>query len=813
MSTKRSFDDEDEDEEYLAALRQREQQRRQQTSTDERLGALGSDAKPVFLTKAQREALSSQEEQEQEEISLLMDEAEKEQRQAYMQKVREALREQREKGGPSRPVALGGSSSGGGAGASSSSREAPKSKEEVDKEKELEAIRNSYLGVKKKKKKVLKISEKFRFSFDWAADEDTSVDLNPIYEKKHEALLLFGRGLRGGIDRREQLQKRDTVLRSRYDEGQKSAPTRPPPSLPPPVMAPPPPNLGYGLAPLGGGAPMPMMAPPPPPPGGMMPPPPPPPGYAGAPPPPPPPDGMMPPPPPPDDEPPPPPPPPEDDASQQTDAERFEERLRIMNSKSWVDKMMNKYDGALHYSKKEYRDMDARDWRIFREDNEIGSKGNMRHPATGKQIMPFRYWQECEGMPDEVLGAIRRAGYERPTGVQMMCIPLGLACKDVIGVAKTGSGKTCAFVLPMLVYVLSQPPITKATAPDGPLALIMAPTRELVQQIEDETKKFAGELKIRVYSVVGGLSIEQQSFMTSQGTEVMVATPGRLNDALDRRYMVLNQCNYVVLDEADRMIDMGFEPQVRAILDAMPSSNLKPAEEDALIDLNAMRYRQTFMFSATMPPQVERIARTYMRQPAIVYIGDQGSSKNNITQVVHMVKENKKKDVLMEMLGGGLAPPIIIFCNGKRGCDVLGKSLDKQGFPTAVIHSGKDQATREQAIDGFKSGEFEILVATDIAGRGIDIEGIEHVINYDMPKDIESYTHRIGRTGRAGRKGTATTLVTGEGIEKEVLHDLKTMLEKCGQKVPNELARHPDCVPADQREFRKKHPKVVEAKK
>jgi len=195
-----------------------------------------------------------------------------------------------------------------------------------------------------------------------------------------------------------------------------------------------------------------------------------------------------------------------------------------------------------------------------------------------------------------------------------------------------------------------------------------------------------------------------------------------------------------------------------------------------------------------------------------VYIGDQGSSKANIMQNIHVLKENKKKDMLMEMLGSGLSPPIMIFCNGKRGCDVLGKSLDKQGFPTAVIHSGKDQATRETAIDGFKSGEFEILVATDIAGRGIDIEGVQHVINYDMPKDIESYTHRIGRTGRAGRKGTATTFVTGEGIEENVLYDLKMMLQKCMQNVPPELARHPAAQDKETRDFRKK-PKIIEAKR
>ena len=193
-----------------------------------------------------------------------------------------------------------------------------------------------------------------------------------------------------------------------------------------------------------------------------------------------------------------------------------------------------------------------------------------------------------------------------------------------------------------------------------------------------------------------------------------------------------------------------------------------------------------------MPPAVERIARNFLRQPAYVYIGDQSSSKDNITQHVHFCKENAKKDKLMELLTNGPPPPIIVFCNGKKGCDLLSRSLDKQGFPSVTIHSGKDQASRELAIDGFKSGEYDILVATDVVGRGIDIEGVEHVINYDMPKDIESYTHRIGRTGRAGRKGVATTFITGEGVEKNgVLYDLKLMLQNCKQTVPNELAKHP----------------------
>ena len=781
-------------------------------------------ARPVFLTRAEREAQQAAIDEEQTEIDALMEEAEREQRQAYMQRVREELRETRARGGERGSERGSERDRAAGVASARSKEEVPKTKDEVDKEKELEAIKNSYLGVKRKKKKALKISEKFRFSFDWAAEEDTSTDLNPLYEKKHEALLLFGRGLRGGIDRREQLSKRDSTLTGRYAETQRipmPPPPHPPGALPMPISS----ELGTP-PPLG------LVPPPPPPPGYMVPPPlPPPHGHGGLVPPPPP-GYMVPPPPPPGngDGPPPPPPPPEDDevpppppdhsyeeevagagiAAAGTDARR-QQVLAMMNSKSWADRIMDKYDGSSHYSEKPLEQMNDRDWRIFREDFEIVTKGNMRHPGTGKRILPFRHWHES-ALPDNILAAIRKAGYEKPTGVQMQCIPLGLACKDVIGVAKTGSGKTCAFVLPMLVYILKQPPITKETAPDGPLALIMAPTRELVQQIEEETRKFAAELKVRVYSVVGGMSIEEQSFMASQGVEVLVATPGRLNDALDRRYLALGQCNYVVLDEADRMIDMGFEPQVRAILEAMPSSNLKPLDEEALIDLDENKYRQTYMFSATMPPAVEKIARTYLRNPAYVYIGDSSSSKENITQNVILLKENQKKEKLMDLLTNGPPPPIIVFCNGKKGCDVLAKSLDKQGFPSATIHSGKDQATRELAIEGLKSGEYEILVATDIVGRGIDIQGVEHVINYDMPKDIESYTHRIGRTGRAGRKGIATTFITGEGVEQNgVLYELKLLLGSCQQQVPPELGRHPAAQDPDTR-ARHAKPKVLEAK-
>lgn len=241
--------------------------------------------------------------------------------------------------------------------------------------------------------------------------------------------------------------------------------------------------------------------------------------------------------------------------------------------------------------------------------------------------------------------------------------------------------------------------------------------------------KFAKPLKLRTVSVVGGLSREEQGFQLRLGCEIVIATPGRLIDVLENRYLVLSQCTYVVLDEADKMIDLGFEADVQKILEYLPVSNMKPDTEDAEdpekmlvgMDSSHHRYRQTVMFTATMPPAVERMARSYLRRPAVVYIGSIGKPTERVVQIVYMVSENEKRKRLVSLLTEGVDPPIIIFVNQKKGADVLAKSLEKVGYRATTLHGGRNQEQREFALSSLKRGEKDILVATDVAGRGIDI--------------------------------------------------------------------------------------------
>jgi len=447
-------------------------------------------------------------------------------------------------------------------------------------------------------------------------------------------------------------------------------------------------------------------------------------------------------------------------------------------------------DTGRHWSQKERHELTERDWRIFKEDYNISTKG-------GRVPNPMRNWSESN-LPPVLLDAIEKAGYKQPMPIQMQSIPIGLEGRDLIGLAETGSGKTAAFVLPMLVYISKLPPMTAETAVEGPYALIMAPTRELAIQIEREASKFATAMGFRTLAVVGGQSIEEQGFMLRRGCEILIATPGRLVDCLDRRYVVLNQCNYVVLDEADRMVDMGFEVQVTTVLDAMPSSNLKSEDETlaeqqiaALQEDRADQvYRTTVMFSATMPIAVERLARKYLRHPAVIQIGEVGKAAERIEQRVEFVKgDNDKKNKVMNLLYSGIAPPIMIFVNQKRNCDVLSRAINKVGFRSATLHSGKSQEQREEAMESFKAGNIDILVSTDVAGRGIDVKGVTHVINYDMPKSIADYTHRIGRTGRAGMTGVAVSFITND--DSDLFYDLKQMLQATGNPVPPELSHHP----------------------
>ena len=471
-----------------------------------------------------------------------------------------------------------------------------------------------------------------------------------------------------------------------------------------------------------------------------------------------------------------------------TQAEKDQEVVRIKKEQKREDKQ--KWDDR-HWSEKILEQMTERDWRIFREDYNIAIKG-------GRIPNPIRKWTESN-IKKEILDIIYSVGYQDPTPIQRQAIPIGLQNRDIIGVAETGSGKTLAFLIPLLEWIQSLPKIARIEDADqGPYAVVMAPTRELAQQIEEETKKFGEPLGIRTVAVIGGLSREEQGMKLRMGCEIVIATPGRLVDVLENRYLVLNQCTYIVFDEADKMIDMGFEPDVQKILRFIPVTNEKPdtdeaEDENKLLQnfLSKHKFRQTVMFTATMPPAVERMARQYLRRPAYVYIGAIGKPVERVEQISYMVSEQEKRKKLLSILQRGITPPVLIFVNQKKGADVLARGLEKLGYSSTTLHGGKGQEQREHALANLKSGAKDILVATDVAGRGIDIKDVSLVINYDMAKTIEDYTHRIGRTGRAGKHGKAISLLTKD--DSHLFYDLKQLiLSSPVSTCSPELANHPE---------------------
>eukprot|EP00934_Nitzschia_sp_Nitz4_P006077 Nitzschia sp. Nitz4//scaffold557_size3174//184//2325//NITZ4_009278-RA/size3174-processed-gene-0.2-mRNA-1//1//CDS//3329554449//6067//frame0 len=443
--------------------------------------------------------------------------------------------------------------------------------------------------------------------------------------------------------------------------------------------------------------------------------------------------------------------------------------------------------------------MTPRDWRIFRENYEIVVKGGRAPP-------PLRTFREASLHP-MLLEAIENVmRYKDPTPIQRQAIPIGLQRRDMIGIAETGSGKTAAFGVPLLQFLLSLPKdgaISKV-ADDGPLAVVLAPTRELALQIHGEFEKLLSlQRDLKAAAVVGGQSIQHQAQELRQGVHVVVGTPGRINDCIDMAYMVLNQCCYVVLDEADRMIDMGFAPQLESILDAMGGTLKSENEVEAydqeeqdrmnLANCSVPKHRVTAMFSATMPPEVERMAKQYLRHPAIVSVGDQKTVKNAriVQRILFLASPSQKENALRNLISRPLSPreKVIVFVNEKKQADVVGRMIDRFGRSCVVLHGGKSQDQREENLERFRQGGI-VLVATDVAGRGLDIPNVSHVINYDLPsRSIDSYNHRIGRTGRAGNEGLATSLMTDQ--DENIMAPLKQYLEATGQPIPDKLSRHP----------------------
>ncbi|KAJ6807699.1 DEAD-box ATP-dependent RNA helicase 24 [Iris pallida] len=379
---------------------------------------------------------------------------------------------------------------------------------------------------------------------------------------------------------------------------------------------------------------------------------------------------------------------------------------------------------------------------------------------------PIKLFEDC-GFPTTLLNAISKQGYEKPTPIQCQALPIVLSGRDVIGIAKTGSGKTAAFILPMIVHIMDQPELAKE---EGPIGVICAPTRELAHQIYLEAKKFAKSHGIRVSAVYGGMSKLDQFKELKAGCDIVVATPGRLIDMLKMKALTMLRATYLVLDEADRMFDLGFEPQIRSIV-----GQIRPD-------------RQTLLFSATMPYKVERLAREIISDPIRVTVGEVGMANEDITQVVSVIPSDAEKmPWLLQKLPGMIDDgDVLVFASKKGTVDEIENHLVQKGFKVAALHGDKDQASRMDILQKFKSGVYHVLVATDVAARGLDIKSIKSVVNYDIAKDMDMHVHRIGRTGRAGDKdGTAHTLITQK--EARFAGELVNSLIAAGQNVSTEL--------------------------
>lgn len=371
------------------------------------------------------------------------------------------------------------------------------------------------------------------------------------------------------------------------------------------------------------------------------------------------------------------------------------------------------------------------------------------------------------GFPDYILTEIKRAGFQKPSPIQCQAWPMALSGRDLVAVSATGSGKTIAFALPAMIHINAQPLLAPN---DGPIVLMLAPTRELAVQIQEECTKFGQSSKIKNTCVYGGAPKGAQIRDLRRGCEIVIATPGRLIDMLESGVTNLRRVTYLVMDEADRMLDMGFEPQIRKIVD-----QIRPD-------------RQTLMFSATWPKEVQRLANDYLKDYAQITIGSLELSANiNITQVVEVCTEFEKRGKLvkhLEMISQNNGK-VLIFVGTKRTADDLTKYLRQDGWPALAIHGDKQQQERDWVLKEFKGGNSPIMIATDVASRGLDVKDIGYVINYDMPNQIEDYIHRIGRTGRAGAKGTAFAYFSPD--QSKLAKDLVKILQDAKQQIPPEL--------------------------
>jgi ATP-dependent RNA helicase RhlE len=357
------------------------------------------------------------------------------------------------------------------------------------------------------------------------------------------------------------------------------------------------------------------------------------------------------------------------------------------------------------------------------------------------------------GLSPLLCSPLARMGYAAPTPVQAQAIPLVLTGSDLVARAQTGTGKTAAFGLPIIERLFVQGARAKTR---GPRCLVLVPTRELALQVHDALATYGNPLRLRVISIVGGVGMGPQIQLLRRGTDIVVATPGRLIDHMQRRTIDLSAVQVLTLDEADRMLDMGFIAPLRTIVAALP------------------RDRQTLLFSATLGPEVLRLVSEFTRQPQRVDVSDGQVVAATVTHRVHPVAIDRKRDLLTHVLTQGPARQALVFCKTKRGSDRVGDHLVRSGIKAAVIHGNKSQGARTRALGDFKTGRVSVLVATDIAARGLDIAQLPLVVNFDLPLVAADYVHRIGRTGRAGHAGQAISLVSS--LDRELLRDIQKLL-------------------------------------
>lgn len=397
----------------------------------------------------------------------------------------------------------------------------------------------------------------------------------------------------------------------------------------------------------------------------------------------------------------------------------------------------------------------------FRNSKEISIEGEVPNPIQNFSEANF---------PEYVMNEITNQGYEAPTAIQAQGWPIAMSGHDMVGIAQTGSGKTLAYTLPAIVHINNQPQISRG---DGPIVLILAPTRELAQQIQQVANDFGRASYIRNTCIFGGAPKGPQARDLERGVEICIATPGRLIDFLEKGTTNLERCTYLVLDEADRMLDMGFEPQIRKIL-----GQIRPD-------------RQTLMWSATWPKEVKKLSADFMNDPVHINIGSMNLSANhNILQIVDVCQEHEKETKLSNLLqeignNGEPGAKIIIFVETKKKVEGITKLIRRFGWPAVCMHGDKSQQERDYVLREFRNGKASILVATDVAARGLDVDGIKYVVNYDYPNSSEDYIHRIGRTGRSDTTGTSYAFFTPSNFKQA--RDLVSVLKEANQVVNPKL--------------------------